>query len=107
MAHGTPLSTGENDRQSGFAGPFLLDVGISSSYHIAKFFGLTAETRAVAARPREAASIVPAAAREDEPQARAQDAAFEPARHTHRLPIDIEAVITRALQAAGLVKPGS
>ena len=41
MAHGAPLATGESDDQCGAAGPFLLEVGISSSYHIAKFFGLT------------------------------------------------------------------
>lgn len=41
MAHGTPLATGTADGNCGAAGPFLLDVGISSSYHIAKFFGLT------------------------------------------------------------------
>ena len=32
----------EADEECGAAGPFLLEVGISSSYHIAKFFGLTA-----------------------------------------------------------------
>ncbi len=40
MAHGTPLSTGTASDQCGAAGPFLLEVGISSSYHIANFFGL-------------------------------------------------------------------
>ena len=44
MAHGTPLATGTLTR-CGVAGPFLLEVGISSSYHIAKFFGLTGEAR--------------------------------------------------------------
>jgi hypothetical protein len=41
MAHGTPLATGDADFECGAAGPFLLEVGISSSFHIAKFFGLT------------------------------------------------------------------
>src|ERR1700728_4917144 len=41
MAHGTPLSTGHADAQCGAAGPFLLEAGISSSFHIARFFGLT------------------------------------------------------------------
>ncbi len=41
MAHGTPLATGDSASECGAAGPFLLDIGISSSYHIAKFFGLT------------------------------------------------------------------
>src|SRR3954465_10858211 len=37
MAHGTPLATGEGEGACGAAGPFLLQAGISSSYHIAKF----------------------------------------------------------------------
>jgi poly(hydroxyalkanoate) depolymerase family esterase len=41
MAHGVPLATGSGENHCGAAGPFLLDVGISSSYHIAKFWGLT------------------------------------------------------------------
>ena len=46
MAHGTPLATGAADNQCGAAGPFLLEVGISSSYHITKFFGLAAKRMA-------------------------------------------------------------
>ena len=46
MAHGTPLATGAADNQCGVAGPFLLEVGISSSYHITKFFGLAAKRMA-------------------------------------------------------------
>ncbi len=38
MAHGTPLATGNADNQCGAAGPFLLEVGISSSYHICEVF---------------------------------------------------------------------
>ncbi len=41
MAHGTPLGLAENDERYGLEGAFLLEAGISSSYHIAKFFGLT------------------------------------------------------------------
>ena len=42
MAHGTPLATGSADSECGNAGPFLLEVGILvSSFHIARFFGLT------------------------------------------------------------------
>ncbi len=37
MAHGTPMST--RGDALGSRGPFLLDVGISSSYHIARFSG--------------------------------------------------------------------
>jgi len=41
MAHGTPLATGSSHGHCGVPGAFLLEVGISSSYHIAKFWGLT------------------------------------------------------------------
>ena len=41
MAHGTPLAIGEAEGACGAPGPFLLPVGISSSYHIAKFFGIS------------------------------------------------------------------
>jgi hypothetical protein len=41
MAHGTPIGTAENDQRYGVRGAFLIEAGISSSYHIAKFFGLT------------------------------------------------------------------
>jgi len=41
MAHGAPLATGSGEKHCGVPGAFLLDVGISSSYHIAKFWGLT------------------------------------------------------------------
>jgi feruloyl esterase len=40
MAHGTPLATGAGERAAGTAGPFLLDVGISSTYRIAESWGL-------------------------------------------------------------------
>ena len=42
MAHGTPLGKAENDERYGKEGAFLIEAGISSSYHIANFFGLTA-----------------------------------------------------------------
>lgn len=42
MGHGTPLQVGtDGERACGEAGAFLLDVGISSSHHMAAFWGLT------------------------------------------------------------------
>ena len=41
MAHGTPLGIADNDERYGAQGAFLIEAGISSSYHIANFFGLT------------------------------------------------------------------
>jgi poly(hydroxyalkanoate) depolymerase family esterase len=54
MAHGTPIGTAANDKRYGTKGAFLIEAGISSSYHIANFFGLTAWIRQqrAAARPQ-------------------------------------------------------
>ncbi len=53
MAHGTPLGIGDNDKRYGTQGAFLIEAGISSSYQIANFFGLTEWIR----RPHEAAKL--------------------------------------------------
>jgi poly(hydroxyalkanoate) depolymerase family esterase len=124
MAHGTPLGIGDNDKRYGAQGAFLIEAGISSSYHIAKFFGLTewirrpkaarveAAKKVTSAVPKEAAKPIPAA-----PQAPARapdltsvlwplktlDNAPKPPREPRRA-IDVGAVITRALTAAGLMK---
>jgi poly(hydroxyalkanoate) depolymerase family esterase len=45
MAHGTPLGLADSDERYGAEGAFLIEAGISSSYHIAKFFGLTRRVR--------------------------------------------------------------
>jgi poly(hydroxyalkanoate) depolymerase family esterase len=106
MAHGTPLATGAADGECGAAGPFLLEVGISSSYHIAKFFGL--------AQPRDVASVQ-AAARDRhidlhasvKPTSRrnANGKEFGAAPKQADAPrTDIGAIITKALRAAGLMK---
>jgi hypothetical protein len=58
MAHGTPLATGAAHDECGTPGAFLLEVGISSSYHIARFFGLVrAHSRHVAPTRSEIAVI--------------------------------------------------
>ena len=41
MAHGTPIGRADDGKRYGRKGAFLLEAGISSSYHITKFFGLT------------------------------------------------------------------
>jgi poly(hydroxyalkanoate) depolymerase family esterase len=154
MAHGTPLGIAENEQRYGAAGPFMLEAGISSSYHIAKFFGLTewiAEAKPeqnkaepkpaakMAAKPVRkpgsvkatvlAAPIIPPAPMPDfteafDPlvtmQARAQRQEVRAERKEARAEqkqarpekkdeprsrrIDVGAVITRALTAAGLMK---
>ena len=59
MAHGTPLSVGPADDQCGAAGAFLLEVGISSSYRIAKFWGLAQVPRNAAAEDNKSVGNMP------------------------------------------------
>jgi poly(3-hydroxybutyrate) depolymerase len=109
MAHGTPLATATH---GGTAGPFLLEAGISSSYHIAKFFGLTGEAR-TSAKPHtrepvrtwlipDEIEMIPddrveiLGPKADEPK---------PGNAGRSAPIDVMAVITKALSQAGLMKP--
>jgi poly(hydroxyalkanoate) depolymerase family esterase len=110
MAHGTPLATGAAEGECGAAGPFLLDVGISSSYHIAKFFGLaqprTQSTEILATAPEQRSRVerlTPAesfALRDDLDQ----EASGATPRQPEAPGVDIGAIITKALTAAGLMK---
>jgi poly(hydroxyalkanoate) depolymerase family esterase len=136
MAHGTPLGMADNDERYGAQGAFLIEAGISSSYHIANFFGLTewirqpkeaakeaakevtkvaskvASTAAPATASREAAKAIPAAAFISTPMPDLATVLWPRATAARRpkpLPqprrgIDVGAVITRALTAAGLMK---
>lgn len=116
LAHGTPLATATSDRSCGAAGPFLLEAGISSSWHIASFFRLTGEvrTRAEATKAADArgkddrAPLVPSD-KEVIPDERVEilngKTEQEPFEDARRGPIDIMAVITKALTQAGLMKP--
>jgi len=114
MAHGTPLATGAHDQACGAAGPFLLEAGISSSYHIAAFFGLTGEARtraSVSTAVREKAARAPLAPSEVEiiPDERVEilnGKADEPkSDEASRGSVDVMAIITKALTSAGLMKP--
>ena len=117
MAHGTPLGLAGNDEPYGAEGAFLIEAGISSSYHIANFFGLTGRVNpaAEATTPAPASKVVPSAATESlqssdlaatlwskshKPVRQPKPAPHEPKRRG----IDVGGVITRALTAAGLMK---
>jgi feruloyl esterase len=118
MAHGTPLATGAGDEFCGRAGPFLLEAGISSTHHIARFFGLLDE--GVVRRPdpetfvtpprepvrpeapaRDLVSVSATTREEERPQDDHPGLGYAP---RGGLPIDVEAVINKALKAAGLIK---
>jgi len=123
MAHGTPLGTAENDQRYGTQGAFMIEAGISSSYHIANFFGLTAgipqrvaEPAMRAATESPSARLIPLASpistsapdlgkvlwslttanQSSKPSPKPQV--------KRRRVFDVGAVITRALTAAGLMK---
>ena len=100
MAHGTPLAS-DGDNAYGTAGPFLLDVGISSTYHIAKFWGLTDKVFRAAAT--DVAVVPPGGVVEfAPPRARAQSGTEGRRKSASGLSIDIQSVIDQALKAAGL-----
>jgi len=124
MAHGTPLGTADNDRRYGARGAFLIEAGISSSYHIAKFFGLTnwisqsvASSRKSAAAESPSTKLLPTVSpMQAPPPAPTPDLSKvlwplttlqprrKPKRDPRRRGIDVGGVITRALTAAGLMK---
>ncbi len=131
MAHGTPLGLAENDNRYGAAGAFLIEAGISSSWLITKFFGLTAwiRERKVAASKVTAAdspsakliptvSPIPASVPIPmpdlskvlwplttlQPPPPRPERKPRPEPKPRRAGVDVGAVITRALTAAGLMK---
>jgi poly(hydroxyalkanoate) depolymerase family esterase len=126
MAHGVPLATTTGAESCGAAGPFFLDAGISSTHHIARFWGLhesVVENRRPAAfMPAPSAMLVSteamAAERDERPTPDALDpneviaAAFKAA-GLPALPktspgaasrVEPGAIIAAALKAAGLAR---
>ena len=113
MAHGTPLAVGEAEGACGAPGPFLLSVGISSAYHIAKFFGIAvarpqAERNTPAERNLPQISTSPRPYQEAEPALDGEilDKDDDVFREHQPMPhvAEIGAVINKALRAAGLIK---
>jgi poly(hydroxyalkanoate) depolymerase family esterase len=106
MAHGTPLATDESEGACGAPGRFLLPVGISSSYHIAKFFGIVPAVSSSKPSVSSSKDVKPYSA----PAERVLEGEIlskdelprSPPRANH--PGSIGAVINDALRAAGLIK---
>ena len=90
MAHGIPLDPGTGEGESGIAGAHMLDVGLSSTDRIAAFFGIAP---APAAKARSPAASAPA---------RTRAKAKAPARPES--PRSVQAIIEKALRAAGLMR---
>jgi poly(hydroxyalkanoate) depolymerase family esterase len=105
MAHGTPLGIADNDEHYGAQGAFLIEAGISSSYLIADFFGLTTRLHQPKEVPEDAA--VPARTPELVPMLSPRPTRHRNPEQLHALPrraVDVGSIITRALTAAGLMK---
>ena len=93
----------DNDQRYGTEGAFLIEAGISSSYHIAKFFGLTGWIPDAAKKKAEAKpALTPAPHLARSIRAAVAEPA-EPKREDAR-GFDLGQIITRALTAAGLMK---
>ena len=85
MGHGVPIDPSGPERL-GQAGPYMLDVGLSSSRMIADAWGLTSEARAT--RPNDRTSKRLAGRGTPQPADSANA---------------VQAIIARALRAAGLL----
>jgi poly(hydroxyalkanoate) depolymerase family esterase len=112
MAHGTPLGLADNDERYGAEGAFMIEAGISSSYHIAHFFGLTARMREprAAAAESPSARLIPVVSPISSPTPdftkvwRPKETPPRDPAPSRSRTIDVSDVITRALTAAGLMK---
>ena len=114
MAHGVPLATTRADESCGAAGAFFLDVGISSTHHIARFWRLH---ESLVEMPRAAPGVStdsdctdgrafvirsqPPKARTVRPKLRLPKVKGG----SRNYPLDPNAVIAAAFKAAGLPVP--
>src|SRR3954451_2028904 len=90
MSHGAPIAISTGEQRHGAAGPFSLDVGISSSYHMVTFWGLTVPTvEPVPSLPTRAIGV---------PVASVAQAAASPLNWSAR----VRSVVTRVLKGLGL-----
>ncbi|MBV8823922.1 MAG: PHB depolymerase family esterase [Hyphomicrobiales bacterium] len=92
MAHGVPLATATGAESCGAAGAFFLDVGISSTHQITRFWGLE---ESLGEQPRTAAPA---------PQVSAEASVAEGEERQSHAP-DPNDVIAAAFKAAGLSVP--
>lgn len=101
MGHGTPLAT-DGAEACGQAGPYMLEAGISSTRHIARFWGLAPLADADAAEAPRATAPAPALARRPVPLERQPPAPA--ASDADTVPSFVQSTIENALRAAGLMR---
>jgi poly(hydroxyalkanoate) depolymerase family esterase len=115
MDHGVPLATGQGPERCGNAGPFHIDVGLSSGHHIVRFLGIAGQPAAFEDRA-SVAPLVPIAlpqelpslaarqsARQDMSSGRAEHMRHAEDRDAGTGAYDPRPVIAAALKAAGLL----
>jgi hypothetical protein len=115
MAHGVPLATTTGGESCGAAGAFFLDVGISSTHHIARFWrlheSLVEMPRAAAPVsvpiqiPTDGRAFVIAGAAAEGSHSSAEALLAEGEERQTRYPLDPNVVIAAAFKAAGLPVP--
>ncbi len=106
MAHGVPIAAAAGTAGCGASGPFFLDVGISSTQHIARFWGLEGAQEVEALEPATAFGPQSKAQSKAEPEpafARERAERIEPAPSMN----DPAGIIEAAMKAAGLSPGGS
>jgi poly(hydroxyalkanoate) depolymerase family esterase len=108
MAHGVPLAMTEGEESCGTAGAFFLDVGISSTHHIACFWCLH---ESLVETPR-AAALVSAPSQMPTDAFATRGEPIEPsladgAERQTQYALDPNAVIAAAFKAAGLPVPAT
>jgi poly(hydroxyalkanoate) depolymerase family esterase len=101
MQHGVPLASGDANCD-GRPGPFFLEAGISSTWHIAGFWGLTAAESAVRSHERASRAPAPLVQVLSATQCPHPEKSVHPQAGPHLNP---NAVISAAFQAAGLPSP--
>ena len=104
LGHGTPIHAAE----LGAAAPFILEAGLSSTLHIAQFWGLSAKAAPIPVPKPAPVHIVPPAPEQPVPEQPVLDqieATLAP-RKPRLVHEKVEQVIRAALKAAGLVKKG-
>ena len=115
MAHGVPLATTTGGERCGAAGAFFLDVGISSTHHIARFWRLhesfvempraAAPMSAPIQIPTDGRALVIAGAAAEGSHSLAEASLAEDEGRQTRYPLDPNVVIAAAFKAAGLPVP--
>jgi len=115
MAHGVPLATMADAESCGAAGAFFLDVGISSTRHIARFWRMheslvemprTAAPRSVPTKiPTDDRTFVIAATAAESTQSSAEALLGGVKEQQTRYALDPNVVIAAAFKAAGLPIP--